>query len=81
MTMVPLYGFLEGDSLGLLILAEEDETVASLSNKLVRSAAVRVTVGRARLIFDGCLLDPSLTVRGAGMKPLSRFDVRVTEDP
>ncbi len=79
MTMVPLYGFLEGDSLGLLILAEEDETVASLSSKLVRSAAVRVAVGRTRLLFEGCLLDPSLPVKGAGMKPLSRFDVRVSE--
>lgn len=79
MTMIPLYGFLEGDSLGLLILAEDDETIASLSSKLVRSAAVRVSVGRTRLIFEGCLLDPSLTVRSAGMKPLSRFDVRVSE--
>jgi len=77
--MIPLYGFLEGDTLGLLILADEDETVASLSQKLVDSAAVRVVARRTRLLFEGRLIDPSVTVKGAGMKPLSRFDVRTTE--
>jgi len=40
--VIPLYGFLEGDSLGLLVLASEDETVESLGRKLERSAALRV---------------------------------------
>lgn len=75
--MIPLYGFLEGDSLGLLILADEEETVASLAEKLVRSAAVRVRAERTRVVFGGRAIDPGLTVKGAGMKPLARFDVRV----
>ena len=40
--MIPLYGFLAGDTLGLLILAEEDDTMAELATKLQQAAFVRV---------------------------------------
>jgi len=76
--VIPLYGFLEGDTLGLLILAEEEETVASLADKLIRSSAVRVRAGRGRFYFEGRAVDPNVTVKGAGLKPLARFDVRTT---
>jgi hypothetical protein len=36
--MIPLYGFLEGDTIGLLILAEEGDTIAALAQKLQDSA-------------------------------------------
>jgi hypothetical protein len=75
--MIPVYGFLEGDTLGLLILADEEETVTSLSDKLVKSAAVRVRVGRTRFVFRGRAVDPGVTVKGAGLVPLARFDVRL----
>ena len=40
--MIPLYGFLEGDLLGLLILARDDDTAAQLAERLQSAAAVRV---------------------------------------
>ena len=39
---IPLYGFLEGDTLGLLMLAEEGETVLELARKLQDAASIRV---------------------------------------
>ena len=40
--MIPLYGFLEGDTLGLLLLADEQETIAQVAEKLQRSSGLRV---------------------------------------
>jgi hypothetical protein len=48
--MIPLYGFLEGDTIGLLVLADEEETLASLADKLQSAASVRVD--RRRGILD-----------------------------
>jgi len=31
---LPLYGFLDGDTIGLLIVADENESIASLARKL-----------------------------------------------
>ena len=39
---IPVYGFLEGDTLGLLVLAEEGETVLELARKLQDAASIRV---------------------------------------
>jgi hypothetical protein len=75
---IPLHGFLQGDTLGLLILADEDETIQSLARKLQRAASVRVRVqprARVELIHRGRALDPALTVAAAGLTPLDRFDV------
>jgi len=74
--LIPLYGFLEGDTIGLLILADPEETIAELARKLEASAAVRVAP-RARLAVHvgERELDPRLTVAGAGLAALDRFDV------
>ncbi len=75
--MTPLYGFLEGDTIGLLILAREDEPVAELGRKLQNSAKVRVApLARFRIVHEGRTLDPRTTVGQAGMRALDRFDVR-----
>ena len=77
--MIPLYGFLRGDTLGLLILAYENETIAALAEKLMRSASLRVApLAHPRVVHRGRALDPSLEVRAAGFIALDRFDV--TED-
>jgi hypothetical protein len=74
--VTPLYGFLEGDTVGLLILAGEHETVGELAGKLQSAAAVRVAPRpRVRVLHDGRALDPQLTVAAAGLRPLDRFDV------
>jgi hypothetical protein len=74
--MIPLYGFLEGDTIGLLILTSASETVGALIEKLRVSASVRVASPEGmRLRYRGKFLDRSLTVGEAGIEPLDRFDV------
>jgi hypothetical protein len=74
--MIPLYGFLHGDTIGLLILVHPDETVAALAEKLQASAAVRVP-RRERVVvrWKDQVLDPRATVARAGLEALDRFDV------
>jgi hypothetical protein len=75
--MIPLYGFLEGDTIGLLILAEEQETLGMLAEKLQRSAAVRaLSHPRVRVEIAGLRRNLSTKVAEAGLKALDRFDVR-----
>jgi hypothetical protein len=74
--MIPLYGFLEGDTIGLLVLADETDTVAVLAQKLQVAARVRVKPKpKVALLHDGRVLDPQTTVAQARMEPLDRFDV------
>ena len=73
---IPVYGFLEGDTLGLLVLAEEDETVMELARKLQDAASIRVARNdEIDLVYQGKAIDPRLTVAQAGLEALDRFDV------
>lgn len=73
---IPLYGFLEGDTLGLLVLAEEGDTVLSLAQKLQEAANIRVARSDTiDVIYDGRAIDLRLTVTQAGLQELDRFDV------
>jgi Toluene-4-monooxygenase system protein B (TmoB) len=73
---IPLYGFLEGDTLGLLLLAEEGDTVLELARKLQEAASIRVARNdKIDFVFDGKAIDPGLTVAQAGLQELDRFDV------
>ena len=73
---IPLYGFLQGDVLGLLILAGEDETVHALSERLQEASSVRVAhMLNVSVIYKGNVLAPGLTLREAGLASLERFDV------
>jgi CTP:molybdopterin cytidylyltransferase MocA len=74
--VIPLYGFLEGDTIGLLILAQPDDTIAVLADKLQTSAAVRVAPrARVTVLHGERVLDPQSTVARAGLTALDRFDV------
>jgi hypothetical protein len=74
---MPLYGFLEGDTVGLLIVADEHESIASLTRKLQEAAGVRVLHMRdVQLVYQGNVIDPARTVSEAGFTALERFDVR-----
>lgn len=74
--MIPLYGFLEGDSLGLLIFAYPDDTVAELAERLQRAARTRVERReRVRVFYRGNELAPGLKLGKVGVEPLERFDV------
>ena len=73
---VPLYGFLQGDNIGLLIMAEEDDTLQSLAQKLQDGASLRVASrDLVHVIYNEKLMDPTITVAQAGFQALDRFDV------
>jgi hypothetical protein len=73
---IPLYGFLEGDTLGLLVLAEEAETVLELARKLQDAASIRVARNeKIDFVYNDKAIDPGLTVAQAGLQALDRFDV------
>lgn len=74
--LVPLYGFLRGDSMGLLVLVHDTDTVAEIGRKLQQAAAVRVVPKeRASVYHAGRALALELTVAGAGLSALERVDV------
>ena len=73
---IPLYGFLQGDTIGLLIVAEEQDTVQSLADRLQEAASIRVArKTNVRVVYKDRTLDPALTIAQAGLEPLARFDV------
>ena len=75
--MIPLYGFLEGDTVGLLVLADGDDSIGALAQKLQAAARLRVAVdGPVQVIYGGKTLDPQSTVADNALQPLARFDVR-----
>jgi toluene-4-monooxygenase system protein B len=73
---IPLYGFLQGDVVGLLILAEDGDTIRALATKLQDAASLRVA-GRDRVdvLFNDKVIDPAITIAQAGLRALDRFDV------
>lgn len=74
---IPLYGFLQGDTVGLLILADDGDTLEALARKLQAAASLRVAATDAvRVVYNDKTMDPSMTVAQAGLEALDRFDVR-----
>jgi hypothetical protein len=75
--VIPLYGFLEGDTLGLLILADERGSTAELARSLQDAASLRVAARPHLAVWvRGARVDPRTTVHAAGLRALDRFDVR-----
>ena len=75
---LPLYGFVEGDTIGLLIVADEQESVRSLAGKLRDAASLRVDGSRhTEVVYRGAVLDPDSTLAQADFRPLQRFDLRM----
>ena len=73
---IPLYGFLEGDTVGLLVLAEEGQTILEVARKLQDAAGIRVARReKVDFVYQGKAIDPGLTVTQAGLQALDRFDV------
>jgi hypothetical protein len=73
---IPLYGFLQGDTVGLLILADDGDTLEALARKLQAAASLRVaTRDRIRVVYNDKTMDPTMTVAQAGLEALDRFDV------
>ena len=79
--LVPVYGFLRGDTIGLLVLVHDDEPVSAIASKLQQAAAVRVAPrGSVRVVHEGKTLDPAMAIRRSGIEALDRVDV-VPEGP
>jgi Toluene-4-monooxygenase system protein B (TmoB) len=73
---IPLYGFLQGDTVGLLILADDGETLEALARKLQAAASLRVAArDPVWVVYNDKTMDPTLTVAQAGFEALDRFDV------
>jgi len=73
---LPLYGFVRGDTLGLVVLAPETETVDELAARLARAASPRVALaGSLRVVHRGRVLHGELTLRDAGVVALDRVDL------
>lgn len=74
--LMPLYGFLQGDTVGLLVLIHDHEAVAEIAVKLQAAAAVRVPPRSGMAVYhQGRRLDPGLTLATAGLSALERVDV------
>ena len=78
---IPLYAFVRGDTLGLVVLAGDTESVDDLAARLARAAAPRVVLkGQLRVVHRGKVLPGQLSLREAGIVALDRVDL-VTEGP
>ena len=74
--LVPLYGFLEGDTIGILVFAYENDSLDEVAAKLAAAARLRVGPRLAgRVTCEGRVLDGSLTVSQAALHPLSKIEV------
>jgi hypothetical protein len=75
-TAIPLYVFVRGDTLGLVVLAPIQESVNQLALRLARAAAPRVALeGALRVLHRGRVLQGELTLEQAGVAPLDRVDL------
>jgi hypothetical protein len=78
---IPLYAFVRGDTLGLVVLAGDTESVDELAARLARAAAPRVVLnGQLRVVHHGKVLLGQLSLREAGIVALDRVDL-ITEHP
>ena len=78
---IPLYAFVRGDTLGLVVLAGEAESVADLAQRLSRAAAPRVALEPGlRVLHRGKLLPGELTLTEAGVHALDRVDLVAESD-
>jgi len=74
--LVPLHGFLRGDTVGLLLLVHDTDRLDHVARTLIDAAAVRVAPpAHARLYSGGVELPLDATVASAGLTPLARVDL------
>ena len=75
--LLPVYSFVEGDTLGLLLLARPTATVAELRELACKASDVRAAPpARAIVVHRGRELSPETTLAAAGIVALDRIDVR-----
>lgn len=76
MSALPLYGFVEGDTMGVVVLGRREGTIAELGEALLRAVGVRVgRRGHYQLRAAGRRLDPTAVLSTQAMAPLERVDL------
>jgi len=79
---IPLYGFVAGDSLGVLVLVDDNDTIAELAHRLQQAAQVRVAPRRrVQVTVNGKPLERDATVKECGLVALDRVDLAPEEAP
>ncbi|HEY6724457.1 MAG TPA: toluene-4-monooxygenase system B family protein [Polyangiaceae bacterium] len=74
--MLPLHGFVRGDTCGVLVLVDRQATIATLAALLAQAASIRVAPARAAVVsWNGRVLDANMTVAGAGLTALDRVEL------
>jgi hypothetical protein len=74
--VIPLFAFVRGDCLGLVVLVDARNTIGEVAAIAQRAAAMRVAPSPSAVVRkDGIALDASLTVEAVGLLPLDRIDV------
>jgi len=74
--VIPLFAFIRGDSLGLVVLVDARHTIREVAVIAQRAAAMRVRPSSTAVVRkNGVALDASLTVEAVGLQPLDRIDV------
>ena len=74
--MIPLYGFVHGDTLGLVILADPDETCRVLASRLQSAASVRVPpCASIRVLCEGREAPLDAKLASFSVRPLARIDL------
>ena len=74
--VMPVYGFVAGDTMGVVVLVRPDQTFGELAARLSEAASVRAAgTGRGRIAVNGRVLDPRATLRAEGIGPLTRVDL------
>lgn len=77
--MIPLYAFLEGDSVGILLFSSKNDSMVELVHKLLAAAAVRVAANPAaeyQVYAKDELVSAQATVGQLKLKPLDKIEVR-----
>lgn len=76
MTVMPLYAFVQGDTMGVVVLGRLEGTVKELGENLLRATGVRVTRrGPFRILSGDRPLDLAAPLRTLPMRPLDRVDL------
>ena len=73
---MPIHAFVEGDTLGLLVLATAHQSVEALARQILQAAAPRVApFAPAHVRWNGRTLDAAKTLEQCGLSALTRVDV------
>lgn len=74
--MIPLYGFLEHDTIGLLVMAYPTDTMADLITKVQQSASIRIKSKKNMCLkYKDKIRHLESTVADLQFQPLDHFFV------